>query len=80
MMANQPQDTDYLKADGSSNLDNPTFRKTLESRADGEGGPILGAVHGYDLPEAELPDAILQSIRKYDHDWRLDEHGDRRNG
>ena len=32
MMANQPQDTDYLKADGSSNLDNPTFRKTLELR------------------------------------------------
>ncbi|MEC0206335.1 sugar ABC transporter substrate-binding protein [Paenibacillus lautus] len=32
MMANQPQDTDYLKADGSSNLDNPTFRQTLELR------------------------------------------------
>ncbi|WP_342575274.1 sugar ABC transporter substrate-binding protein [Paenibacillus sp. FSL M8-0142] len=31
-MANQPQDTDFLKADGTSNLDNPTFRETLELR------------------------------------------------
>ncbi|GAB6928843.1 extracellular solute-binding protein [Paenibacillus sp. JCM 10914] len=31
-MANQPQDADFLKADGSSNLDNPTFRETLELR------------------------------------------------
>ncbi|WP_431785581.1 ABC transporter substrate-binding protein [Paenibacillus lactis] len=31
-MANQPQGTDFLKADGTSNLDNPTFRETLELR------------------------------------------------
>lgn len=31
-MMNQPQDTDYLKADGSSNLDNPNFKSTLELR------------------------------------------------
>lgn len=31
-MANQPQDADYLKEDGSSNLDNPYFRETLELR------------------------------------------------
>lgn len=31
-MANQPQDADFLKTDGSSNLDNPTFRETLELR------------------------------------------------
>ncbi|WP_438350315.1 ABC transporter substrate-binding protein [Paenibacillus sp. FA6] len=31
-MENQPQDADYLKADGSSNLDNPLFKETLELR------------------------------------------------
>ncbi|AOZ94354.1 ABC transporter substrate-binding protein [Paenibacillus crassostreae] len=31
-MENQPQDADFLKADGSSNLDNPTFKETLELR------------------------------------------------
>ncbi|MDP4097386.1 sugar ABC transporter substrate-binding protein [Paenibacillus sp. P96] len=32
MMINQPQGADYLKADGSSNLDNPNFKRTLELR------------------------------------------------
>lgn len=31
-MANQPDNSDYLKADGSSNLDNPLFRKSIEMR------------------------------------------------
>ncbi len=31
-MANQADNTDLLKADGSSNLDDPNFRKTLELR------------------------------------------------
>ncbi|WP_373231201.1 ABC transporter substrate-binding protein [Cohnella sp.] len=32
MMMNQPKDSEYLKADGTSNLDSPNFRKTLELR------------------------------------------------
>lgn len=32
MMENQPQGADFLKADGTSNLDNPNFKKTLELR------------------------------------------------
>lgn len=32
MMENQPTNSDYLKADGSSNLDDPNFRKTVELR------------------------------------------------
>ncbi|MBB6635156.1 extracellular solute-binding protein [Cohnella thailandensis] len=32
MLENQPTDSDLLKADGSSNLDNPNFKKTLELR------------------------------------------------
>lgn len=32
MMLNQPQNADFLKADGSSNMDDPNFRKTLELR------------------------------------------------
>lgn len=32
MMMNQPKDPEYLKADGTSNLDSPNFRKTLELR------------------------------------------------
>lgn len=31
-MANQPENSDYLKADGKSNLDNPLFRKSVEMR------------------------------------------------
>jgi len=31
-MINQPTNADFLKADGTSNLDNPNFRKTLELR------------------------------------------------
>ncbi|MDF2963255.1 MAG: extracellular solute-binding protein family 1 [Paenibacillus sp.] len=31
-MANQPDNSDYLKADGTSNLDNPLFRKSIEMR------------------------------------------------
>ncbi|MDF2921397.1 MAG: extracellular solute-binding protein family 1 [Paenibacillaceae bacterium] len=31
-MANQPDNGDYLKADGTSNLDNPNFRKSIELR------------------------------------------------
>ncbi|MNJ46169.1 Bacterial extracellular solute-binding protein [compost metagenome] len=31
-MENQPENADFLKADGSSNLDDPNFRKTLELR------------------------------------------------
>ncbi|GIO10533.1 ABC transporter substrate-binding protein [Cohnella xylanilytica] len=32
MIENQPQNSDLLKADGSSNLDDPNFKKTLELR------------------------------------------------
>ncbi|WP_027093801.1 ABC transporter substrate-binding protein [Cohnella thermotolerans] len=32
MMENQPQNSDLLKADGTSNLDDPNFKKTLELR------------------------------------------------
>jgi multiple sugar transport system substrate-binding protein len=32
MLLNQPENSDFLKADGTSNLDNPNFRKTLELR------------------------------------------------
>lgn len=32
MMMNQPKDSEYLKADGTSNLDSPNFRRTLELR------------------------------------------------
>lgn len=32
MMLNQPQNADFLKADGLSNLDDPNFRKSLELR------------------------------------------------
>jgi len=32
MMENQPTNSDFLKADGTSNLDDPNFRKTLELR------------------------------------------------
>ncbi|MCZ8516199.1 sugar ABC transporter substrate-binding protein [Paenibacillus filicis] len=32
MMENQPENADFLKADGTSNLDNPNFKKTLELR------------------------------------------------
>lgn len=32
MMLNQPQNADFLKADGSSNLDDTNFRKSLELR------------------------------------------------
>lgn len=32
MMMNQPKDSEYLKADGTTNLDSPNFRKTLELR------------------------------------------------
>ncbi|MCA1295956.1 extracellular solute-binding protein [Paenibacillus sp. alder61] len=32
MMENQPENADFLKADGLSNLDDPNFRKTLELR------------------------------------------------
>jgi multiple sugar transport system substrate-binding protein len=31
-MGNQPDNTEFLKADGTSNLDNPLFKKTLEMR------------------------------------------------
>lgn len=31
-LANQPDNTEFLKADGTSNLDNPLMRKTLELR------------------------------------------------
>jgi multiple sugar transport system substrate-binding protein len=31
-MENQPKNSDFLKADGSSNLDDPNFRKSLELR------------------------------------------------
>ncbi|MCA0756725.1 extracellular solute-binding protein [Paenibacillus sp. N4] len=31
-LANQAEESDFLKADGTSNLDNPLFRKTLELR------------------------------------------------
>lgn len=32
MMINQPQGSDFLKPDGSSNLDDPNFKRTLELR------------------------------------------------
>ncbi|NHN32372.1 ABC transporter substrate-binding protein [Paenibacillus agricola] len=32
-MANQPENTEYVKDDGTSNIDTPNFRKTLEIRA-----------------------------------------------
>ncbi|CAM3647981.1 sugar ABC transporter substrate-binding protein [Cohnella lubricantis] len=32
MIENQPTNSDYLKQDGSSNLDDPNFRKTIELR------------------------------------------------
>ncbi|WP_159881851.1 ABC transporter substrate-binding protein [Paenibacillus puerhi] len=31
-LANQPDNSDYLKTDGTSNLDNPLFRKSIELR------------------------------------------------
>lgn len=31
-MSNQPENTEFIKADGSSNMDSPLFRKTLELR------------------------------------------------
>ena len=31
-LANKPENTDFLKADGSSNLDDPMFKRTLELR------------------------------------------------
>jgi len=31
-LANQPDNTEFLKADGTSNLDNPLFKRTLELR------------------------------------------------
>ncbi|GGN92740.1 ABC transporter substrate-binding protein [Saccharibacillus kuerlensis] len=32
MLVNQPDNSDFLKADGTSNLDDPNFKKTLELR------------------------------------------------
>lgn len=48
-LANQPEHSDYLRADGTSNLDSPLFRRSIEMRyrmekVDGSSTPYIDAI------------------------------------